>query len=809
MLSRTSLGLLLLVAVAAAWMLLQNEPQRQVVRAARPLLATTEGVDDPRVCADSPARAGAPREAIAAAPEPAVRMALEPDVLVRVRLVLDPQVDSDADWRVELQTWDEDLDTVRVHHQRVDGIGRAEFRLQGAVHVDWVRVVPPDPSGLAFAFVEEHVDLRPGSIHEVALAPGPGGRIAGRVLDLAGRPAAGARVHAFADGSGEILTQWQPGLIAVESDAQGRFSLPRLPPGDWGLAVEPGEWLGYAPATGESIPGSNLFAVRADQQREDALLTVVRAAPLVLRLIDPAGAPIPGASVHLEPLLLLGGRMLLEVPPEPDAIDVLMGRAMASTDGDAWLWPYGALARGTNARGEVRLFGVPGAWTLSIRSPFGSSERDPPELRRRVELPVEMTWTLDERFEVYRGRLVDEGGGPLENAWVTLRPRGTQDVVAARRTDDDGCFAFEWLRPSSSYEAVARRSGYLTRAWDVAPTPPGAPPADRVLRKGVDLRLTLVDPAGDPIPNAVLILQDVRPSELETGEHAAIEEIERRAWLPTGSEGTVQLRGMPDCEIDLALQRNVAIHDGDGRPMFEPSGQARFTQRLVRHWTLCVPPAEQRLVIDISAWPEPRPQPMATHTGRIVDSAGGVPIGGALVLLQTQQQFHLARSDEQGHFALRGLPGPCELLVHAEGFAAQRIPARAWEPVEHEHEFALLAGVGSCEIVIEDRDGARLPKVQVTARDAEERPLQLVRREPDGAVRWGSEFDVPDGRLCLLAPPPGELYFDVGIEGAGSLGRCRVTISDAATPRTVVTRLDRSLDQLRAEVLAREAEDTE
>lgn len=806
MLARTSLGLLLLIALVALGLILYGGRESRVVRADRPARDSSEWDERLRELADAPTNAGRTAAADTGAPEISRRAAVPQEVLVRARVASPIAVG--AEWLIELQTWDEGLDSVESHRLAADGDGRAEFRFPGPVHVDWVRVVPPDASGLALAFVEEHVDLGPGTIHEVELVPGPGGRIAGRVQDLDGGPAAGARVHAFANGGGESLTDWQPGLIAVESDADGRFRLPRLPAGEWGLAIEPGAWLGYAPETGETIAGLNHFAVGVDSQRENALLVVVRAQPFVLRVIDAAGAPIPGASVRLEPLHLLGGRMRLEPPPEPEPLEVLLGRAVAANDEDAWLWPYGVLSRGTNSRGEVRLFGVAGTWDLSVRGPFDVAERGPPALRERIALPTaDRTWTLDARFEVYRGRVVDESDVPLEHTWVTLRLRDTQEFVAVRRTDADGSFVFEWLRPAALYEATARRNGYLTRAWDVAPTPHDAPGEDRRLRAAPGLRLTLVDTAGEPMRSAVWILQAVRPSDLQPGEHVAIEELERSRWLRSGSRGMLQLPGLPAGEIDLGLQRDLPVLDESGQPMIEPNGRARVSQSVVRTWTLRVPPAEQRLEIDVSAWPEPAAAPLALHNGRVVDASTGAPIAGALVILRSPSYHHLARSDREGGFALRGLPGPCELIVHADGYAARHAPPRTWEPIEHEHEFTLSAGAGACELVIEDRDGARLPKVRVTVRDVEQRPLSLVVREPDDVVRVGSEFDAVDGRLCVLAPPPGELDLEVEIADAGSLGRCRVKIPVAATSQVLVTRLERTLAELRAEVLARENED--
>jgi hypothetical protein len=264
---------------------------------------------------------------------------------------------------------------------------------------------------------------------------------------------------------------------------------------------------------------------------------------------------------------------------------------------------------------------------------------------------------------------------------------------------------------------------------------------------------------------------------------------------------------MPPGQIDLGLQRDVAVLDGDGRPMVEPWGHMRSTQLVVHSWTLSVPPAEHRLVVDLSAWPEPLEPALAMHTGLVVDAATGKAIIGALVLVQAQAIFRATRSDDEGRFWVQGLPGPCELLVQADGFTALRIPLRDWDPVEHQHEFALAAGSDACEIVLVDRLGERLPTVRVSVRDAEERPLRVLLSGPDIDFRFTSEVVALDGRLSLLAPPPGILDLEIELPGAGTLGRCRVSVDDSPPGTAIAARLERSLDELRAEVLARQAED--
>jgi hypothetical protein len=804
MLGRIAVGLLLCGLLLSAWLLRGVERSTGLVRAQAPQRPRTELGGSLGDLAEPDAGVSRSTAVVAQASGGPAQAAAAP-VRVIVRLE-SPHVARDwvGSWSFELQTWDEGLDTVELHARTADGEGRAEFELPGPTHVDWVRVVPPEMSGLALAFVEEHEDLEPGAVHEVVLAPGPGGRISGSVTDLDGRPVVGARVHAYAEGV-MSLPDWQPGLVAAETDRRGRFRMPRLQPGDWSLCADPYAWLGLSPPTGESIRDANQFRVRADIDVDDALLTVVPSNTFTLRVLDTSGEPVPGASVRMEPLQLLGGRMALERPPDPDPLETFLRPESDVGGRESTPWPYGALHSGTQANGEARVVGVSGVWNLSLWAP--ASQDDVPALQQRIDLPAsDLTWTLPGRFGIHRGRIEDERGSAIEGAWASLRVRGDGEFVAVRRTDAQGHYAFRWLDPGKSYEVVVRRNGFLTSVVDISPTSPEAPPQVAVLRAAETLRVTLVDRAAQPIRGATLILQDVRPADPLTGEPSALE-LERRSWLRTDAQGTLQLAGVPQGQIDLGLQRDVAVLDGDGRPMIEPWGHVRSTQLLAHRWTLSVPPAEHRLVVDLSAWPEPQAPELATHTGLVVDSATGSAIADALVLVQTQAFCRATRSDDEGRFWVQGLPAPCELLVQADGYTALRIPQRDWEPVEHQHEFALAAGSDACAIVLVDRLGERLPTVKVSVRDAEERPLRVLLRGPDLDFIFLPEVKALDGRLILLAPPPGILDLEVELTGVGSLGRCKVSVGALPATREIVARLDRSLDELRAEVLARRAED--
>ncbi len=127
------------------------------------------------------------------------------------------------------------------------GVYRARTDAEGAFGF---RDVPPGPARLVVAHagharreleveVPEPVRDRPARLERVVLEAG--GSVEGRVLDARGDPVAGARVAAGAVPAYVPAGALPPGVVAT--DAEGRFRLDDLPPGD--VAVE-----AYSPSRG-------------------------------------------------------------------------------------------------------------------------------------------------------------------------------------------------------------------------------------------------------------------------------------------------------------------------------------------------------------------------------------------------------------------------------------------------------------------------------------------------------------------------------------------------------------------------------
>ncbi|HEU4410113.1 MAG TPA: carboxypeptidase regulatory-like domain-containing protein [Polyangiaceae bacterium] len=154
--------------------------------------------------------------------------------------------------------------------------------------------VPASAAGCAF--VAEHESFAPSpSAHaepgdQVTLRLGPGGALAGRVVDEAGAPVRSFWV-AFEPRGGEGAAPRAPGARFVD-DAGGRFAFPSLAPGAYTLAVRA---EGYAPTLASTVdlgPGS----------RHDGLVVKLsRGGVIEGRIVDESQkAPLAGVKVALE-----------------------------------------------------------------------------------------------------------------------------------------------------------------------------------------------------------------------------------------------------------------------------------------------------------------------------------------------------------------------------------------------------------------------------------------------------------------------------------------------------------------------------
>ncbi|HEX6885844.1 MAG TPA: carboxypeptidase regulatory-like domain-containing protein [Planctomycetota bacterium] len=725
----------------------------------------------------------AERTAAQAEPEETARAG---PVVVRVQLALESgEPRSFAGWKVEAQSWIEATGAVFPHERAADAAGRAEFRFPGFVHIDWLRCVPPAETGLALAYAEHHVDLDPGESLSETLTLAPGGVLVARVLDLAGNPVAGARVHAFADGGWE-LAPWQPGMAQAASGADGTVELPPLPGGTWALAVEPTDWLQVEPASGDRRGRGELERGARLEMHE---LLVAPLAQARVRVLDAAGRPVVAAGVETAPLELAQPGLAARERAEPDALAVFLGRAEPRVEGsDVRRWPHGELYWTTDERGEARVLGVAGRWSVLVHAPLGTGTGEDESLQAELQLPgPDLTVRVPGALAELRGRIVDEGGRALERVTIGLVRGDDDDWSGEAESAEDGTFLLRGLPRGREYVLSLWERAHLpvrTSVWVGGDVDAGT----LELRRAHTLRVHLVDTNGAPVAQKPLAIVARRPrAPLRPDEEAWFAQ-RSRISRSTDQEGRAEFGQLPAGEVELTLSLPFA-----GPP--DAQGNTPIQQRVFKTWVVPVSAEEQRLEVDLTGYAAPVPRQAPSHRGVVVDARSGAPLAGAWVVLRFPSWVQQARTSADGRFRL-GAPqqGSHGLVALHPGYLPFEVPAQDWAPGVNEHRLALLPGPPPLEFEFLDREGERLPRADVilTAPDGA-RLLTVVRTGGSPFLLHGQRFGTT-GSLVFESLSPGPLRYALSV-GGHELGSG--TLDAGATSGPVAVRLERSLAELR------------
>lgn len=728
-------------------------------------------------------------ERTAAQAEPAEAARAGP-VVVRVQLALESgETRSFAGWKVEAQSWIEATGAVFPHERAADAAGRAEFRFPGFVHIDWLRCVPPPETGLALAYAEHHVDLDPGESLSETLTLAPGGVLVARVVDLAGNPVAGARVHAFADGGWE-LAPWQPGMAQAASGADGTVELPPLPEGTWALAVEPTDWLQVEPGSGDRRGRKELARGARLEMPE---LVVAPLAEARVRVLDAAGRPVVAAAVETAPLELAQPGLAAREREEPDALSVFLGRAEAQVDGsEGRRWPHGELYWTTDERGEARVLGVAGRWSVLVHAPLGTGARtdedEDESLRAELVLPgPALTVRVPGALAELRGRVVDEDGRALARVSVSLVRGDDDDWSGEAESGEDGTFLLRGLPRGREYLLTLWERAHLpvrASVWVAGDVDAGT----LELRRAHTLRVRVVDTAGAPVAGKSLAIVARRPRAPLRPDEEAWFARNQRGSRSTDQEGRAEFGQLAAGEVELALSLPFA-----GAP--DAAGNTPIQQRVFKTWVVPVSAEEQRLEVDLSGYAAPVPRQAPSHRGVVVDARSGAPLAGAVVVARFPTWVQQARTSADGRFRLGAPPqGSHGLVALCPGYLPQEVPAQDWPPGVNEHRFALLPGPPPLELELLDREGERLPRVDValTAPDGK-RLLALVRTGGAPFLLSGQRVGCA-GSLVLESLSPGTLRYALSV-GGHELGTG--TLDPGSASGLLSVRLERSLAELR------------
>jgi hypothetical protein len=599
----------------------------------------------------------------------------------------------------------------------------------------------------------------------------PGLLLSARVLSPCGCHAGTGleKVECSCDGSQERLESWLEmyrGDIApvahATTDAEGRFSLEGLEEGAFHVWAEGAPGVAVRPEVRAGTDGVDLW---------------LGGASLDVTVLDEDGAPADGARVTA--LCLDHGRLF---------------EALTAEDGRGRLDSLPA--------GEYHVLVLKEGWFPELTPVRASGAR-------------ELAVTLH-RARRLAGRVVD-GESPVPGARVVLAAEHRQ---LEARTDDQGRFAFDGLRPEV-YEVLAFHGEReaVKGVWLVAGR--DAPEVVLDLARPSQLRGVVRDEEGRPIANAVLSATEPFGPRLQRRKLAALADAGGAYRLGPLADGEYTVRAFNegfltrsqkwrpgDGPLDFVLQRALLVEgdvvDPEGRPLeraflrvldtsrnvFREVGLARtgadgtFQVEVARagdflltayhadfmmaKLRVTVPRRGVRLVMSAGA----------ELTGEVVDSRGqsvakadvrANPVrGGDPAALE----YHTT-TDAQGHFSLRGLPAGRYGVVasHAEegDFRGVESAVELAPTASAQVRLVLSEGLSVAGRVV-DTEGRPLPESLVIFFPPADMPIvgfqPTTTTGPDGRFRQGR---LAPGEYEVLVTRPG--YRAAGTAAVSSSGR--------------------------------------
>lgn len=326
-------------------------------------------------------------------------------------------------------------------------------------------------------------------------------RLRGRVVDAAGAAAAGAEVTLH-PGPALAAAFDKDGVApgSVVADGAGGFEL-AAPPGV--LALSAATDGAYGVALGVEVP---------PEGRDDVVVTVEAQAHLAGVVVDAAGAPVPGAEVHV----------YLRTDATNRRYEVAADAAGRFVLND--VWPAGttleALAPGHGASAPVKFVPRPGERRDGLVLRLGAARR-------------------------LTGRVVDAEGAPVAGARVRARQQRGRWLSDTVRTDGDGRFAVDGVSDGPHLLVVQvegqprlQRSG-VTPGTDV----------EVVLHGGGRVRGALTEAGGAPVGAAIATVTVTR--FVREGETAA--DLPPPAARASVDGGAFEVDGLVPGTYDLAV----------------------------------------------------------------------------------------------------------------------------------------------------------------------------------------------------------------------------------------------------------------
>lgn len=544
----------------------------------------------------------------------------------------------------------------------------------------------------------ERAKLSPGS-RAVRLAPPE--TVRGKVSDArTGKPIAGALVW----------SGLPPDLPPVRTAEDGTFSLPVLASGR---------------SLGVAAPGYGMSEPQPASPAKQVAVALKRTAAVQGQVVDRAGEPIARAAIQISP-----------GPFRDRNLSSLgyMSQIFSRADGSFsihGLLPGGAYRvaahRHGYGRSEIEVRVAPAGHHTTARIVLGSGA-------------------------TVTGRVVDEGGNPVEGAEVILVNEESPDPASAIRTASEatGAFAIPHMFPGS-FQVFVRRAGYASSLRPGVLVPEGDARVDAgeiVLKGGSAIEGRVTDTSGRAVEGA----------EVRTYSEQGLTD-PRKAFADFEEESPADTRSGPD-----------------GLFRIEDLERGRRYSLSVRH-----PAYPQESVPDVEA-PTADPvlielQPARTLSVRVVGPEGE-PVKDAEIHtvhtagLGSYSMGSLGRTDSAGELRGTGLkPGPLDLQVTARGYRETW-----WKGIQISHDR------DPEPVTITMERGAVL---EVRARDEEGEPLAGVRimvwpRNPSERRMLRHPFNRlatdGDGVVRIEDLAPGEYSVSGSLQGTGRSAETNVQL---------------------------------
>jgi hypothetical protein len=356
------------------------------------------------------------------------------------------------------------------------GLGPGQYVVAAS---EGTRAAPPVPASVT--------EESPGERVTVTLAAGAS--CTGQVVDDNDTPLAGrvVRVERASLPPGEDPL---PGL--AETGADGRFRAATLPPGSYRVS---------ATAPGYLQPSMPVVSLAPDSPARSVTLKLVRGGSVVGRVVDPRGGAAAGAQIRcvasgLEDLSVQIGP--LPMAAEAAALPSGTGRALGA-------------ARFVRADRDGRFSVtdlIPGRYHLDVAHPGSEPLRSDEILIAPGQQRNIGTVSLRPGIAL-AGRVVDEGGFPIEGARVAIDPTGVPEGTSGETTLTDGGGRWALALRAGSYRVSARAAGRGV-AQVVTRVEAGAPPIElRLVRAEARLEGMVKDDAGRPLARARIVVRAV------------------------------------------------------------------------------------------------------------------------------------------------------------------------------------------------------------------------------------------------------------------------------------------------------------